>query len=78
MMYATAKEARIADAKREANRILNAMARMPSMVCTANSREVVRQIMLQTGGRMLACGYDHDVISRSLGGGVYRVTLRRT
>lgn len=62
--------------KSEANQILNALAKNPRGVATASSRRVVREIMLQTGGRMLACGQDHDVISKSLGGGVYRITLR--
>lgn len=63
--------------KSEAHRILGNLARMPGAVCTASSHGVVRQIMLQTGGRLLACGYDHDVKARSLGGGVYRVTLEK-
>lgn len=62
----------------EADRILNFLAGCPSGNATASSRAVVRAIMLQTGGRMLACGYDFDVKSRPLGGGVYRITLEAT
>lgn len=61
----------------EANRILNGLASMPSAIYTAVNRAVVREIMLQTGGRLLAHGHVHDVISKPLGGGVYRITLRR-
>lgn len=60
----------------EANRILNFLAGMPTGNATASSRAVVRDIMLQTGGNMMACGHYYDVKSRSLGGGVYRMTLK--
>lgn len=62
-------------ASAEANRVLNFLAGMPQGNATASSRAAVREIMLTTGGRMLACGYQYDVKSKSLGGGVYRITL---
>lgn len=65
------------NAKSEANGILSYLAGMPSGNATASSRAVVREIMLSTGGRLLACGYDHDIVSKPLGGGVYRITLRQ-
>jgi hypothetical protein len=63
--------------KTEANRLLNFLASMPQGNCTASSREVVRAVMLQTGGRMMACGSYFDVKAKALGGGVYRLTLER-
>lgn len=59
----------------EANRILGNLAAMPGGIATAQSRAIVREIMLQTGGAMMACGSLYDIKSRSLGGGVYRITL---
>lgn len=64
-------------AEQEAQRLLNFLAAMPQGNCTASSRSVVRAAMLATGGRMMACGYYHDVKSKHLGGGVYRLTLER-
>ncbi len=64
-------------AEQEAARLLNFLAGMPHGNATASSRAVVRAAMLQTGGRLLACGHDHDVIAKHLGGGVYRLTLER-
>ena len=61
----------------ESRRLLNFLAGMPSGNCTASSAKVVREMMLQTGGRMLACGDLWDLQSKALGGGVYRMTLSR-
>jgi hypothetical protein len=63
--------------KDEADKLLNFLAGMPSGNCTASSNKVVREVMLQTGGQMLACGYLWDIKSKSLGGGVYKLTLSR-
>ena len=43
---------------------------------TATTREV-RQIMLDTGGEMMACGHLYDIVAKSLGAGVHRISLRR-
>ena len=64
-------------AKAAADRILNFLAKMPAGTATADGRAVVRAVMLQTGGTMMACGEYFDVRSRSLGGGVYQITLKR-
>lgn len=61
----------------EADRLLGFLAGMPGGNCTASSRAVVREVMLQTGGRMMAAGHLYDLRSRPLGGGVYRLTLER-
>jgi hypothetical protein len=64
-------------AKRQADCILNFLAGVPSGNAVADGRAVVRQIMLQTGGTMMACGDYFNVKSKSLGGGVYNITLER-
>lgn len=65
------------EAKQESERLLNFLAGMPRGNCTASSSNVVREMMLQTGGRMMASGDLWDLRYESLGGGVYRMTLRR-
>lgn len=69
--------ARVSEAtvKAEANRIMNFLAGLPHGNASASSRAVVREIMLQTGGSMMAAGNLYDVKAKSLGGGVYRMTL---
>ncbi len=69
--------AQIDRASAEAKRLLNFLAAAPHGIATAESKAVVRQVMLSTGGRLLAYGSDHDIIAKHLGGGVYRVTLSR-
>ena len=64
-------------AKQESNRLLSFFAGLPSGNCTASSSKVVREMMLQTGGWMLAQGEIYDLRSQALGGDVYRMTLKR-
>jgi hypothetical protein len=64
-------------AKQESEELLNFLAGLPSGNCTASSSEVVREMMLQTGGWMMARGEMYDIRSTALGGGVYRMTLKR-
>lgn len=63
--------------KQESERLLNFLAGLPSGNCVASSAKVVREIMLRTGGTMMAHGDLFDVRSESLGGDVHRMTLRR-
>jgi hypothetical protein len=63
--------------KQESGRLLNFLAGLPSGNCMASSSAVVREMMLQTGGWMMACGEMYDIQSQSLPGGVYRMTLSR-
>ena len=65
------------EVRAEANRLLNFLAGMPYGNCTASSRDVLRDVMLQTGGRLMARGELYDIQSKTLGGGVYRLTLKR-
>lgn len=64
-------------ARTEASRILDLLARIPTCVGIAQSYAVVRAIMLQTEGWMLAQGEMYDVRHRHLGGGVYHISLVR-
>lgn len=64
-------------ARQESERLLNFLAGLPSGNCVASSPKVVREMMLQTGGWMMACGEMYDIHSEALGGDVYRMTLKR-
>ena len=63
--------------KQEPDRLLDFLAGQPSGNCIASSSAVVREMMLQTGGWMMACGEMYDIQSQPLPGGVYRITLSR-
>lgn len=70
-------EAETETPKQESERLLNFLAGLPSGNCVASSAKVVREIMLQTSGTMMAHGHLWDVHSQALGGDVHRMTLRR-
>lgn len=57
-----------------ANQILNSLAARPSGNAMATHKEV-KEIMLSTSGWMMARGNLYDIKAKSLGAGVYRVTL---
>ncbi len=55
--------------------ILNHLASMPERGNATCERRELREIMLQTGGKMMACGRYYDIRAKHLGAGVYRLTL---
>lgn len=59
----------------EAKRQLNFLASLPSGNTTV-MKDDLRDIMMETGGNMLACGRLYDIKSKHLGAGVYRITLK--
>lgn len=61
----------------EASRILSHLASMPQYGNASATYAQVREIMLQTGGEMMAAGDMYEIKSKALGGGVYRLTLKR-
>lgn len=67
------------DVTAEADRIMNFLAKFTSGITSAE-RPVVREIMLQTSGEMLAQGEIFDIVAKNLGAGVYqlRLALRKT
>jgi len=60
----------------DARRCLEYLASCPCGI-TSTASKVVRRIMLDTSGRLLAQGRMYDIIATPLGGGVSRLTLRR-
>lgn len=62
---------------REVQQALNWLASNPGRHNTAVPTKVLRRIMLETGGWMLACGQGYDIKVKNLGAGVHRLTLER-
>lgn len=56
--------------------VLNFLASMPIGHATAD-KETLKEIMIITGGQLMACGYLYEIKHKHLGGGVYRVYLKR-
>lgn len=50
---------------------------MPKMASAALTRRQLREILLTTNGKILACGYMWEIVQKHLGAGIYRVTLKR-
>ena len=62
----------------EATRALNFLALTPDFGNITVERVDLRAIMLLTGGTMMARGYLYDIVSKHLGAGVYKLTLKRS
>lgn len=63
--------------EREANRILDYLASVPVYANTTTSRRVANKMLSLTDGWIMARGEMWDVKVKSLGVGVYRVTLEK-
>lgn len=55
--------------------VMNALASIPSMNCTLNDADA-HELLMRTGGFLLACGWGYDIIVTPLGVGVNRITLK--
>lgn len=60
----------------DTTRQLNFLAAMPSHGNTTMTREAVKELLLETGGNMLACGRLWDIVAKDIGAGVYKVSLK--
>lgn len=60
----------------EANRVLQFLANMPTGHTTLDAKSF-REILLETGGQIMARGSLYDIKGKSLGAGVYSVRLVR-
>jgi hypothetical protein len=60
-----------------AEKVLQFLASCPAGT-TTETRGVVREILLETGGNMMACGSLYDIDAKLLGAGVYKLSLKRT
>lgn len=61
----------------EAHRQLNFLASMPAGTTTMNRKEA-HEVLMETGGNMLACGRLYNIIAKDIGAGVYKVSLELT
>jgi len=52
--------------------------RTPESARTTMTREKLRELLLKTDARVMACGCMWTIVSKPIGAGVYEVTLRRT
>lgn len=59
----------------ESHRIINFLAGMPSGNSTI-TKEQLKEILLSTGGWMMACGRMYDIESKHLGAGIYKIFLK--
>ncbi len=60
----------------ECTQIINFLASMPAGHSTT-TRANVKKILLDTGGQLMSRGELFDIISKRIGPGVYRVSLKR-
>jgi hypothetical protein len=58
----------------EAKRVLNFLAAMPSGNSTV-TRKDCHEILMETGGSLLACGRLYNIVAKNIGAGVHRLHL---
>lgn len=61
----------------ETHRQLNFLAGCPAGTTTM-ARETAKQMLLETGGNMLACGRLYDFVVKDIGAGVCKISLTPT
>lgn len=61
----------------EIHRQLNFLASMPCGTTTMNRKDT-HEMLMETGGNMLACGRLYDIIAKDIGAGVYKISLKAT
>ena len=54
---------------------LNFLASTGQYANTTMEKDDLRELLLQTGGTLMARGYLYNIVSKPIGAGVYRVTL---
>lgn len=60
----------------EANKVLDFLASMPTGH-TTTTKAIVREVLLATGGQMMACGELFNIKPKRIGAGVYELRLER-
>ena len=50
--------------------------RTPNFASDTMSRNDLRELLLDTGGKILSCGRLRTIISEYLGAGIYRISLK--
>ncbi len=49
---------------------------MPHLASTTMDKKDLKELLLCSGGQIIACGHMWDIDSKHIGAGVYRVTLK--
>ena len=49
---------------------------MPTIANTTMDRKDLKELLLENDGWVIACGRMYDIISKNIGVGVYRVSLK--
>lgn len=62
---------------KEQSRQLNFLAGCPVGTTTMTESDL-KTVLMETGGNMLACGRLYDIVGKSIGAGVYKVSLSPT
>jgi hypothetical protein len=65
------------DLQQKANHLPDNFYTMPKVANMTLTRKQLRETLLYTGGWIIACGRIHEIKSKHLGAGVYRVNLER-
>lgn len=50
---------------------------MPRFANMVMEKEDLKELLLATGGSIIASGILHEIVSKHIGAGVYKVTLKR-
>jgi len=61
----------------KAKDLSEAFYRTPEVARMTMTRKDLRELLLDTGGKILSCGRLRTVISKHIGAGVYEVTLSK-
>ena len=51
---------------------------MPELAHITVDKKDLKELLLNTGGNILAYGILYDIVTKHLGAGVYKVSLKRT
>lgn len=59
-------------------RIVSFLSGMPGLAHSTMETREYRDLLLRSGGQIMANGHLWDIIGKNLGAGVYKVTTRKT
>ncbi len=51
---------------------------MPKLASMTIARKELKELLLNTGSNIIACGRLYDIVTKHLGAGVYKVSLKPT
>ena len=60
------------------NHLSNNFYVIPHIAAMTMTRKQLKETLLYTDGKIIACGYMYDIKSKHIGAGVYSVTLKKT